>query len=131
MLEIICTASLALSMSVCQNTEIINLTKINTIETPSMIEVNITDSQEYLAKGKPYKSRYRQEADREIHELRHDRRDDRDRHRGSSRYRHIEEHHDRDRGRIYRDPDRRGREIDYDHDHQERYYQDRYYRRGR
>lgn len=137
MLEIICTASLALSMTVCQNSEIIDSTGINSLETPSIIQVNTSDQQEYLAKGKPYKSRYRHEADRDIHELRHRRRDHRDHHdRNSRHHRHREEHYNRDRGRIYRDPYRRGREIDYDHDQYDRYYRhrynrDRYYRRGR
>lgn len=133
MLEIICTASLALSMGVCQNTEIIDLTQINSLETPSIIQGNIIDQPEYLAKGKPYKSRYRREADRQIDELRHHGRDDRDRHRNSTRYRQREEYHDRDR--IYRDPDRHRREIDYDHEQHNlhyppRYNRDRYYRRG-
>lgn len=134
MLEIICTASLALSISTCQNHQSIDLAQINQVETPDIIQANIVQKQEYLAKGKPHESRYRREADREIDELRHHDRNERN---YRDRYRHSGEYRDqyRHRRRIHRDPHLQGREIDYD-DEQDRYYipqrsRDRHFRRRR
>jgi|GEM_PF-5829385 len=127
MLEIICTASLALSLSSCQHRESIDLTKLNNLETSSIIQENVTQKPEYLAKGKPYKSKYRREADREIRELRHH---GRDRHRRERRY--DDDHRGR---RIHRDPHRQGQEVYYDEE-RDQYYtiprsRDWYFRRGR
>ncbi len=139
MLEIICAGSLAFSISICQNTESIDVTRINKAETSSIIKQNITQEPEYLVKGKRHESRYRREADREIDELRHqdrDNRDDRDRyHREPDQYQRGREYGDDYRGRIYREPHRRGQEIEYDQDH-DRYYvpqssRDGYFRRDR
>lgn len=139
MLEIICAGSLALSISICQNTESIDLTRINQVETPSITQENIIQETEYLVKGKPHQSRYRREADREIHELRHRGRDDRnyrDRYyREPDRYRRGREHDDDYRGRVYREPHRHRREIEYDQE-RDRYYvprrsRNRYFRRSR
>ena len=133
MLEIICAGSLAFAMSICQNTESIDLTKINQVETPSIIQQT-----EYLAKGKPHQSRYRREADREIDELRHQGRDDRnyrDRYyREPHRQGRGREHDDDYRGRVYREPYRQEREIEYDQK-RDRYYvpqgsRNRYWRRS-
>lgn len=133
MLEIICTASLALSISTCQNHKSIDLAHINQVETSNIIQANVAQQQEYLAKGKPHESRYRREADREIDELRHHSRDEgnyRERYRNSGEYRDNYR-----RRRIHRDPHLQGREIDYD-DEQDRYYipqrsRNRHFRRGR
>ncbi len=129
MLEIICAGSLALSISICQNSESIDLARINPGKTPSITQENIIQETEYLAKGKHHQSRYRREANREIHELRHQSRDDRnyrDRYyRESDRYR---------RGRVYREPHRHGQEIEYGRE-RDRYYvprrsRNRYFRRS-
>ena len=119
MLEIICTASLALSISTCHNHKSIDFTQISQVETPDIIQANIVPKPEYLAKGKHHDSRYRREADREIDELRHHRRD---RQNYRERYRNSGEYRDNyRRRRIHRDPHLQGREVDYD-DEQDRYY---------
>lgn len=130
MLEIICAGSLFLSINVSPNLESINLPTINQT-TSTVFRQNLTHQPEYLAKGKPHKSKYRREADREINELRHRGRGDReyrDRY-----YRNREEYDDNYRGRIYREPDRRRQEVQYDRE-QDRYYiprrsRQRYFRR--
>ncbi|MEM8673480.1 MAG: hypothetical protein AAGF83_06360 [Cyanobacteria bacterium P01_G01_bin.67] len=120
MLEIICASSLSLSINACQNPELIDLARINQVQTASVMLQKITQP-EYLAKGKPHESKYRRQAERELDELRGDR-DYRDR--DSDRYR---DRYDRDRDRIYREPNRRGREVEYDND-RDRYYTPRTWR---
>ena len=129
MLEIICAGSLAFAISICQNTESIDLTRINQVETPSIIQQT-----EYLAKGKPHQSKYRREADREIDELRHQGRDDRNYRDRYYRHGREIEYDDDDRGRVYREPYRHEREIEYDQE-RDRYYvpqnsRNRYWRRS-
>ncbi|MEM7760016.1 MAG: hypothetical protein AAF298_18105 [Cyanobacteria bacterium P01_A01_bin.40] len=120
MLELICAGSLALSIGICQNPETIDFGRINLVSTTSISQQNELPQTEYLAKGKPHESKYRREADRELDELR----GDRDRYdRNSDRYRSRDDYNrDRyNRDRIYREPHRRGREVEYDDD-RDRYY---------
>lgn len=127
MLELICAGSLALSVGACRNSATIDLTAINQVPTVNIIQQNAPLQPEYLAKGKPHKSRYRRAADRELDQLRGDRdRYDRD----WDRYRSRDDY---DRDRTYREP-RRSRDVEYDHE-RDRYYTPRnwrdYWRRSR
>ena len=129
-LEIICAGSLALSASECQNITSMDLPQLNQA-TPSIVRQNIAQKPEYLAKGKPHKSKYRREEDRQIEEFRGRGRDRYDR----DRYRRRDEYDDDYRGRIYREPDQRGREVEYDRERRRydtpRSYRNRYFRRYR
>ena len=118
MLELICAGSLALSIGTCRNSTTIDLIAINQVPTVNIVQQNTPLQLEYLAKGKPHKSKYRRAADRELDELRGDRdRYDRD----SDRYRSRDDYDRYERDRIYREPRRRSRDVEYD-DERDRYY---------
>ena len=113
MLEIICAGSLALSLSICQSKNSIEL---------NPIQQNITlDEKGYLAKGKPNESKYRQETDRDLGKDEFEYRDgrgSRDYQEAEQRRREIEYERDRENENdIYWDRDRPSRGED-------RYYRD-------
>ncbi len=109
MLEIICAGSLAWSINVCQGKESLDLALIE-VEISNVIKQDITWDREQLAKGKPYESDYRREADRdrEQNEIQNDIRSrdrDRDRiHRDADYYRREGEYGEGDRDRIIEMP---------------------------
>lgn len=130
MLEIICASSLTLSIRFCQSPGAIDLPTTNQVLLENITAQKISQQPVYLANGKPHDSKYRRAADRELDELRGDR-DYRDRD-----YNRDYRDRDYDRGRVYREPQRRQREVeieyddDRDHDNYLRNWRD-YWRRKR
>lgn len=131
MLEIICAGSLAWSINVCQGRESFDFASPEKVKISNVIQQDITSNRR-IAKGKPYESEYRRDADRdrdrELNEIRQDR--DRDRiYRDADCYRRESEYDDEDRDRIYRDADCYRQEDEYDDDDQDRIYRDAEQRR--
>ena len=109
MLDII-ASSLTLSIRLCQSPGSIDLPITNQVLLENVTEQNIISQPVYLAKGKPHDSKYRRAADQELEELRGDRdRYDRD-------YDYDRRGDDYERGRIYREPQERQREIEIEYD---------------
>ena len=124
MLEIICIASLTLSTNVSNCPKLIDSTQIRTLKISQVTPSNSISHNIYLAKGKPYKSRYRQEADRYQERYRED-------HNSNQNHQEINGAEVRD-GRIYRDADsyrRESGEIGRDERNRDsKYYQQERYR---
>ncbi|MEM8718745.1 MAG: hypothetical protein AAGE84_05485 [Cyanobacteria bacterium P01_G01_bin.39] len=130
MLEIICASSLTLSIRLCQSPRVLDLPTTKQVLPEKVTEQNIVPKPVYLANGKPHDSKYRRAADRELDELRGDRNY---RDRDYDRYRRDRDY---DRGRIYREPQRRQREVEIEYDDdRDRYFNRRnwrdYWRRRR
>lgn len=139
MLEVICIGSLALSVSICPaNSD--NLSSLDTWKQSKSSQIELGLDQGYLAKGKPFESEYRQEADeenegrdsgdRDIY-YRDDRHDDGDRYYDrsgvdDSRYRRESEADQRRRELEY--PETDSRETEY-HNREDREEGTKYYRR--
>lgn len=111
MLEILCVSSLALSVNVNSCPELPDSILIKQIEISQVVTTDVDASYMFLAKGRPYKSRYREEADRY--------REDHERN-----YEEVNGVEVQD-GRIYRDADHYRRQSDY---RDERLRNDRIYR---
>ncbi len=132
MLEIICAGSLAWSVNVCQGREFFDFA-LNEVKVSNVSIQDITLNREQLAKGKPYESEYRREADRDREQneiINQDR--DRDRiYRDADCYRRDSEYGEGDRDRIYRDADCYRRNGEYDEEERDRIYRnpDQYNRR--
>lgn len=124
MLEIICTASLAWSINICQSNELMTLTGTEKVKISDIFQHNTTLNRENLAEYIISESEYRREADRERERLdiRNQDNDHRDRHYrdGEQRRREIEYGEDH-RDRHYRDGEQRRREIEYGEDRRDRY----------
>ena len=125
MLDTIFVASLALSAKL-HHYQPVTQAEISTAFT---VETIAAGNKVFLAKGRPYKSRYRQEADNahEEHDTHHRDREGRI-HRDSDRYRQSDEYSRDRRERVYRDSDRypESREYRRDRNDDGYYRQDRY-----
>ncbi len=129
MLEIICAGSLAWSINVCQGRESFDFASLEKVKISTVIQQDITPNRERLAKGKPYESEYRRDADRD-RELNEIRNQDRDRiYRDADCYSREGEYDDEDRDRVYRDADCYRQEGEYDNEDRDRIYRDAEQRR--
>lgn len=140
MLEIICVSSLSLSVNANSCPKLLDSIPINQIEVSQVISTDINSNHMLLTKGKPYKSRYREEADRYQEDQERDHRQvdgvvdgvevrDGRIYRDADHYRR--QSNDRSRNeRIYRDTNYQHQEYESERDRGSRYYRQERYRDG-
>lgn len=146
MLEIICVSSLALSVNANFCPKLLDSISMNQAEISQVFPANVNSSHKLLAKGRSYRSRYREEADRHQEEADRYQRDYERNHRevdgvevrdgriyrDADHYRRqSDDRYERSRnGRIYRDTDYQNQEYESERDRGNRYYRQERYRNG-